>query len=116
MTFHMFENLFEKKNDNVESVLTVVLQANPAIIKKIKEDPAMCEPLRKLFAEEIKEEIAKAENNGMVEGIEKGIEKGLAALVRTLKPLCKTFDELYKMVVSNEEYKYCTEEQVRKYY
>ena len=45
-----------------------------------------------------------------------GLEEGLAAIVRTLKPICKTFEELYKTVVSNEEYKSCKEEQVRKYY
>lgn len=44
-----------------------------------------------------------------------GLEKGLQALVRSLKNYIKDFEALYVAVVSNEEYKDVTRDQVRRY-
>ena len=49
-------------------------------------------------------------------GIEQEHEQGLKAMVQTLKPFCKTFDELYEKITSNEVYRYCTRDQILKYY
>lgn len=54
--------------------------------------------------------------NAINQGIEQGIEQGLRALVRTLKPICKSFEDLYGMIVANKEYTSYSREQVLKYY
>lgn len=46
-------------------------------------------------------------------GIEQGIEQGLRALVRSLKKYIKDFDALYSEVISNEEYRDVTRDEVK---
>lgn len=50
------------------------------------------------------------------EGLNKGLSKGLNALVRSLQPLTKSFEELYNTIKANPEYADVTQEQVREYY
>ncbi len=55
-------------------------------------------------------------NEVLLTAEERGLDKGLKALVNSLKKHCDNFQSLYKEVISNEEYRHCSEEQVKKYY
>ena len=53
---------------------------------------------------------------GIKEGIKEGKNEGLKALVKSLKAFIKDFNQLYAVVIENEEYADLTEDQVKKYY
>jgi hypothetical protein len=64
--------------ENIDAVLHVSMAANKAIYEKIKEDAKMCEELRVLMKEEIKNEIEEAQAKGRAQMlIEVGREDGL---------------------------------------
>ena len=88
------------------------------------------------FTERLVEAVETARNNKMWEveykafyanqhdtykeghetGLEEGRQEGIYALVKTLKPILKGFDQVYDAVVQNEAYADFTREDILKYY
>lgn len=48
------------------------------------------------------------------EGLEEGLEKGLKALIITLQKFISSPQELYQMIISNEDYSDLTFEEVQR--
>lgn len=80
-------------------------------VSKIKQSPEMRYACMKWewYMKEI-------QDVGREEGREEGLAEGLKAMVSILKKHIKNFDELYKEIISDENYKDVTVEEVRKYY
>ena len=83
---------------------------------KIYEDQARAEGRAQGFAEGREEGRAEGREEGRAQGLVEARETSLAVLVRTLKKVIPSFEDLYKAVIANEEYKDVTRENVRMYY
>lgn len=66
----------KKQSDLYQAVMDVVLRAN---WKETEAERNMCEALKELFADELRE----SEEKGIKQGIEKGYEQGIKALIET---------------------------------
>jgi len=111
-----------------EGILKEFLIANRAEVMAMSILEFTLEDWKALQEEERELARKEARQEGLEEGHRKGCkegerigeerqkEKGLKALVNSLQKCLPDFEELYKLVVSNEEYKDYTKEQVRKYY
>ena len=72
----------------------------------------------------IEQGIEQGMEQGVEQGMERGMEQGrsiqreedLKSLVLTLKKLTNNIEEVYQLVIENENYADVTPEQVKKYY
>ena len=64
----------QSDKNNADAVLQVCASANAVLFEKIREDQIMCEALRNLMADELR----NAEEKGRVEGLDAGREEGRA--------------------------------------
>ena len=98
----MLSVLFDKKITTTEKFNKLKNEHGLKLTKEIQEEvTTMCN-----YADAVEQE-------GISIGVERGIKKGLAALVRSLKVYIKDFESLYSAVISNEEYKDVTRDEVK---
>ncbi|MBP3199989.1 MAG: hypothetical protein J6N21_23745 [Butyrivibrio sp.] len=62
---------------NADAVLQISAGANKSLYERLRGDKEMCEALKEIMAEDLKEAESKGEKRGIERGIEKGIEKGI---------------------------------------
>lgn len=71
--------------NNINAILQVSYAANRTIYQKIRREKlAMCEALRDLFQDELKEQYQVGEANGVSKGIRKGIVKGKNEIIQNM--------------------------------
>jgi len=96
-----------EKYEYVDSVIQISFSANKEIYCIAKEEvPGMCEALRELMADEIKEEMTKARVQGLAEGRAEGHAKGRAegraegceSTYNAFSLVIKGFDTVEKLV------------------
>lgn len=69
--------------------------------------------VRDIHEEGLREGLEKGLEKGIQKGLEKGMQKGLKSLIVTLKKFISSPQELYQMVISNEDYRNLTFEEVQ---
>ncbi len=69
--------------------------------------------VRDIHEEGLREGLEKGLEKGIQKGLEKGMQKGLKSLIVTLKKFISSPQELYQMVISNEDYRDLTFEEVQ---
>lgn len=83
-----------------DSVLQLAMANNKEIFEQMKGEEFMCQALRELMADEINEELYKAEERGKMLGEEQGIRLGEA---RGEKRGAKTLGELIRRLLNGED-------------
>ena len=106
----MLSVLFDKQITTTEKFNKLKNEHGLKLTKEIQEEvTTMCN-----YADAVEQEgINIGFKQGIEQGIEQGIKKSLAALVRSLKVYIKDFESLYSAVISNEEYKDVTRDEVK---
>lgn len=87
---------YEKKKQEplYQALVDVILRAN---WKEVEEEKAMCQALRELFAEELKE----CRELGLEQGLEQGLERGLAeSVLELLGELGEVSERLQNVILS----------------
>ncbi len=111
--------LIESEANNVYNVLTKAYNNNLISEKEYEDILTLCNDVVKEISKgsQLSERLVEIMGNEVLKTAEeRGLDKGLKALVTSLKKHCDNFQTLYDEVVSNEEYKNCSQEQVKQYY
>ena len=92
-----------RENHLYEAVMNIIVRANKG---KFQEVRGMCDALKEIFMEQMKDELEEAEKAGIEKGIEKGIDKGRQEGIKILIENCKEFALSYEQTADKVAEKY----------
>ena len=89
-----------RENHLYEAVMNIIVRANKG---KFQEVRGMCDALKEIFMEQMKDELEEAEKAGIEKGIDKGRQEGIKILIENCKEFALSYEQTADKVAEKYE-------------